>query len=100
MDQLFFIVHPTFLRYYSPYNSNLSMCYQVVEIYAQCRCLYYQHDEDRCPQHSNRDHQTIVRTIYVGYTCVLHTPWGYSLEGDLAEVDFMMSYSSRAVHMR
>ncbi|KAK3325225.1 hypothetical protein B0H66DRAFT_599401 [Apodospora peruviana] len=24
------------------------MCYQVVELYAACRCLYYQHAVDRC----------------------------------------------------
>ncbi|PNY21679.1 Uncharacterized protein TCAP_07230 [Tolypocladium capitatum] len=24
------------------------MCYQLVELYSACRCLYYQHAIDRC----------------------------------------------------
>ncbi|KAM3534288.1 hypothetical protein MY4038_002386 [Beauveria bassiana] len=46
------------------------MCYQVVELYAACRCLYYQHAVDRCPSYGH--HGVEKRTIWVGYSCAAH----------------------------
>ncbi|ODA80604.1 hypothetical protein RJ55_03563 [Drechmeria coniospora] len=49
------------------------MCYQLVELYAACRCLYYQHAIDRCASYGRPGHGVQPRTIYVGYACSLHT---------------------------
>lgn len=49
------------------------MCYQVVELYAQCKCLYYQHCVDRCPRYGTEGHEITRRTIRVGYSCTRHT---------------------------
>ena len=48
------------------------MCFQLVELYAQCRCLYYQHAVDRCASYGR--HNIQKRTILVGYACSEHTP--------------------------
>ncbi|KAH7026308.1 uncharacterized protein B0I36DRAFT_365892 [Microdochium trichocladiopsis] len=29
------------------------MCYQLVELFSACKCLYYQHAVDRCASHSS-----------------------------------------------
>ncbi|KAH8880026.1 hypothetical protein GQ53DRAFT_18847 [Thozetella sp. PMI_491] len=47
------------------------MCYQVVELYAACRCLYYQHAIDRCASYGR--HPIQRRTILVGYACTEHS---------------------------
>ncbi|XP_044716965.1 uncharacterized protein HRG_09234 [Hirsutella rhossiliensis] len=65
------------------------MCYQVVELYSACRCLYYQHAIDRCPSYGGRGHGIQRRVIYVGYACSAHstrtaqyaTPYTYSDSG-------------------
>ena len=49
------------------------MCYQVVELYSACRCLYYQHAIDRCGNYGRRGHDITQRTILVGYACSDHT---------------------------
>ncbi|KAI0115767.1 hypothetical protein GGR51DRAFT_546095 [Nemania sp. FL0031] len=49
------------------------MCYQVVEIYSVCKCLYYQHAIDRCPSFDRQDHGVLKRTIEVGYACSTHS---------------------------
>lgn len=49
------------------------MCYQVTELYAACRCLYYQHAVDRCASYGRRYHDVQKRVIYVGYACSAHT---------------------------
>ncbi|KAI1751327.1 hypothetical protein F4782DRAFT_531602 [Xylaria castorea] len=49
------------------------MCYQVVEVYAACRCLYYQHAVDRCASYGRPGHEISKRTIPVGYACSVHT---------------------------
>lgn len=49
------------------------MCYQVLELYSACRCLYYQHQVDRCPKYGKRGHGITQRTILVGYACPDHT---------------------------
>lgn len=50
-----------------------SMCYQLVELYAACRCLYYEHAVDQCVSYGRPGHHIERRTIYVGYACSLHT---------------------------
>ncbi|KAK0612169.1 hypothetical protein B0T14DRAFT_440314 [Immersiella caudata] len=48
------------------------MCYQVVELYTACRCLYYQHAIDRCATYGRPGHGIQRRTILVGYSCSEH----------------------------
>ncbi|GAW18707.1 hypothetical protein ANO14919_081880 [Xylariales sp. No.14919] len=49
------------------------MCYQVVEVYAVCRCLYYQHAIDKCAAYARPGHGVSRKTIPVGYACSVHT---------------------------
>lgn len=49
------------------------MCYQVVERYSVCRCLYYKHAIDPCAAHGQRGHAIIEKTVLVGYACNLHS---------------------------
>jgi len=49
------------------------MCYQLVERYSACHCLYYEHAVDRCPHYGQHGHKTTRRVILVGYACVYHT---------------------------
>lgn len=49
------------------------MCYQVVEVYPACRCLYYQHAIDRCAAYGRPGHGVQKHTIYVGYACSAHS---------------------------
>ncbi|KAK4144317.1 uncharacterized protein C8A04DRAFT_11596 [Dichotomopilus funicola] len=49
------------------------MCYQLVERYSACRCLYYQHAVDRCAAYGRPGHGIQLRTILVGYACSDHT---------------------------
>lgn len=60
------------------------MCYQVLELYSACRCLYYQHAVDRCPKYGKRGHGITQRTIPVGYACMDHSSrsGGYSSKYD------------------
>lgn len=46
------------------------MCYQLIELYSACRCLYYKHQVDRCPHYPN--HEVTQRIIFVGYACAAH----------------------------
>ncbi|KAK2016753.1 hypothetical protein LZ32DRAFT_517296, partial [Colletotrichum eremochloae] len=48
------------------------MCYQIVELYSDCRCLYYQHAIDRCHDYGRLGHRIEKRTILVGYACHAH----------------------------
>lgn len=48
------------------------MCYQLVERYSACHCLYYQHAVDRCLAYGLSCHDIKTRTILVGYTCQKH----------------------------
>ena len=50
-----------------------TMCYQLVELYAACRCLYYKHAIDRCAGYGSHGHCIQQRTIYVGYACTAHS---------------------------
>lgn len=49
------------------------MCFQVTELYNSCRCLYYQHAVDRCPQYGRRGHTIRQQTKYVGNACANHS---------------------------
>ncbi|KAL2115719.1 hypothetical protein VTJ04DRAFT_9974 [Mycothermus thermophilus] len=58
------------------------MCFQLVELYAACRCLYYQHAVDRCVAYGSPGHCIERRTILVGYACSRHSStYGVSSEG-------------------
>lgn len=48
------------------------MCYQLIELYSSCRCLYYQHAIDRCGNYGRRGHSITQRTLLVGYACQDH----------------------------
>ncbi|KAF3390897.1 hypothetical protein DPV78_011283 [Talaromyces pinophilus] len=49
------------------------MCYQVVERYSVCRCLYYKHSVDPCTAYGQRNHSVQEKTVLVGYACPSHT---------------------------
>lgn len=49
------------------------MCYQVVERYSVCRCLYYKHAIDPCAAHGQRGHMVQEKTVLVGYACASHS---------------------------
>ncbi|KAF1993881.1 hypothetical protein P154DRAFT_549338 [Amniculicola lignicola CBS 123094] len=49
------------------------MCYRVVERYSVCRCLYYQHAVDPCPNHGQHGHTVQEKTVLVGYACGSHS---------------------------
>ncbi|CAJ2503130.1 Uu.00g105240.m01.CDS01 [Anthostomella pinea] len=49
------------------------MCYQLLEIYSACRCLYYQHSVDRCAAYGRPGHGVTKKTILVGYQCQEHS---------------------------
>ncbi|KAL8418872.1 hypothetical protein RB594_002176 [Gaeumannomyces avenae] len=49
------------------------MCYQLVELYSACKCLYYQHAIDSCASYGRPGHHVQQRTIYVGYACSAHS---------------------------
>lgn len=48
------------------------MCYQFVELYSACRCLYYQYAVDRCAEYGRPRHPVQRKEILVGYACSLH----------------------------
>ncbi|TDZ61442.1 hypothetical protein CTRI78_v004377 [Colletotrichum trifolii] len=48
------------------------MCYQVVELYSACGCLYYQHPIDRCAGYGQHDHLVQKRSVLVGHACPEH----------------------------
>lgn len=48
------------------------MCYQVIERYSVCRCLYYKHAIDPCAAHGQRGHGIQEKTALVGYRCPEH----------------------------
>lgn len=53
------------------------MCYQLVELYSSCRCLYYQHAIDKCAAYDRPGHSITERKILVGYACPDHSkPFG------------------------
>ncbi|KAF2661043.1 hypothetical protein K491DRAFT_554375, partial [Lophiostoma macrostomum CBS 122681] len=48
------------------------MCYQVVERYSLCRCLYYKHSIDPCAAHGQRGHYVQEKMALVGFACSSH----------------------------
>lgn len=49
------------------------MCYQIIELYSACRCLYYQHAVDFCASYGRPGHDVRQKTILVGYACASHS---------------------------
>ncbi|KAF7509457.1 hypothetical protein GJ744_008020 [Endocarpon pusillum] len=49
------------------------MCYQVIERYAVCRCLYYRHAIDPCQSYGQRHHHAHEKTVLTGYACPRHS---------------------------
>jgi hypothetical protein len=49
-----------------------------MEVYAACRCLYYQHPVDRCSHYGKSGHAIKTRSIPVGYACSTHAEWSNS----------------------
>ncbi|KAF2091106.1 hypothetical protein K490DRAFT_33572 [Saccharata proteae CBS 121410] len=49
------------------------MCYQVVERYAVCRCLYHKHSVDPCSSYGQYGHPVQEKTVLVGYACSVHS---------------------------
>jgi hypothetical protein len=54
------------------------MCYQIVERYDACRCLYYRQAIDPCPTREQSGHTVQEKTVLVGYTCSSHKSRGRS----------------------
>lgn len=48
-----------------------TMCIKIVERYAVCKCVYYQHAVDPCRLYGQ--HPVNERTVLVGYSCPTHT---------------------------
>ncbi|KAK2014094.1 hypothetical protein LZ32DRAFT_528945, partial [Colletotrichum eremochloae] len=46
-------------------------CYQIY--YTACKCLYYQHEVDRCAGYGKRGHSIQNRTTMIGYACTYHS---------------------------
>ena len=61
------------IQQFEPPPRTPKMCYQLVELYSACRCLYYQHAVDRCSSYGRPGHGIQSRTILVGYACSEHS---------------------------
>lgn len=76
------------------------MCYQLIELYAACRCLYYQHAVDRCPAYNQPGHSIQRRTILVGYACSdhsSHSSGGYDYtQSEYSDSGYYSSRSSKS----
>jgi hypothetical protein len=56
------------------------MCYLVVERYSFCRCVYYQHDLEKCAKFGEKGHERArvkERTVLVGRACGVHSEYPY-----------------------
>ena len=51
-----------------------TMCIQVIERYAVCKCLHHRHSVDPCERHGHRGHGATEKVILVGFICPRHTP--------------------------
>ena len=58
------------------------MCFQVVERFAVCRCLYHKHAIDPCSSYGQRGHVVQEKTVLVGYACSSHTAGRAAAYGD------------------
>ena len=76
------------------------MCYQLVELYSACRCLYYQHAVDRCAAYGRPGHGVQRRTILVGYACSEHTShssgYDYSYSTEYSDSGYYSGRSSKS----
>lgn len=70
------------------------MCYQLVELYSACRCLYYQHAVDRCAAYGRPNHYVEQRTIFVGYACSMHTGHAAQYSSQYGHADYSGHSSS------
>lgn len=76
------------------------MCYQVVERYAVCRCLYHKHAIDPCAAHGQRGHSVQEKTVLVGYACGVHSTnrpvatYGYGFDCQTMAVLCEIGYES------
>ena len=52
------------------------MCYQLVEYYVACRCIYYIHAIDECPCADQRGHPVTKRGFGIGHACPKHSICG------------------------
>lgn len=48
------------------------MCYQIVERYAVCKCLYHRHAVDPCNNYGRPGHEVTEKTVLVGFACPDH----------------------------
>jgi len=48
------------------------MCYQIVERYALCGCIYHVHPIDPCGRASQRGHAVTIRESFIDYGCSRH----------------------------
>ncbi|EAS29060.3 uncharacterized protein CIMG_07806 [Coccidioides immitis RS] len=49
------------------------MCYQLIEVYSVCRCLYHKHAVDPCTAYGQRGHVVQEKVVLVGYACPRHS---------------------------
>lgn len=49
------------------------MCIRVVERFAVCRCTYYSHSIDACPEYGRRYHAVKTEEVLVGHSCSRHS---------------------------
>lgn len=69
----YFLPSTTDPKSFEPLAFGTTMCYQVVERYSVCRCLYHKHAIDPCAAHGHRGHMVQEKTVLVGYACSMHT---------------------------
>ena len=50
-----------------------TMCIQLVERYATCKCVYYRHAVDSCQRYRENGHEIESREVFVGNACSRHT---------------------------
>lgn len=48
------------------------MCYQIIERYAVCKCLYHRHAVDPCNNYGRPGHEVTEKTVLVGFVCPDH----------------------------
>lgn len=53
--------------------SDGAMCYQILERYSVCQCVYYQHSVDPCKAYGQRGHFVQEKVVLVGYACKRHS---------------------------
>lgn len=63
----------------------LTMCYQVIELFSICRCLYYKHDINACATYGQSGHAVQDKTILVGNACLEHSGRQVKLDSDVGK---------------